>query len=91
MERFMEFNNAKSETFDSYLSWLKIRLITLDLLDSSYISQFKERSILKLNLFENSINEKSSDIYIELTNVQKELLKINIKEIEYFKSILETL
>lgn len=87
-EKFMEFNNAKSETLDSFLTWLKIRLIVIDLLDEKYVQEFKEKCILKLNIFKEKIKDKQNNQYLTLTELQRKLLLADLSEIENYKEIL---
>ena len=44
-DKFMMFNSAKSETPEAFLLWLKIRLITVDIVEKSFINDFKEKCL----------------------------------------------
>ena len=87
-EKFMEFNNAKSETLENFLFWLKIRFIVIDMLDKNLLENFKERSHLKLEMYKNSILKKNENKYIELTELQIAIQKQYLSEIEVFDNLL---
>ena len=87
-EKFMEFNNAKSETLENFLFWLKIRFIVIDMLDKNLLENFKERSHLKLEMYKNSILKKNENKYIELTELQIAIQKQYLCEIEVFDNLL---
>ena len=87
-EKFMEFNNAKSETLENFLFWLKIRFIVIDMLDKNFLENFKERSHLKLEMYKNSILKKNENKYIELTELQIAIQKQYLSEIEVFDNLL---
>ena len=88
-KKFMEFNNAKSETLDSFFVWLKIRLITIDALNKDLINEFKEKSLLKLNLYKEEIAKKLDNEYLELTELQKNILKLYSNEIDNYNSLIQ--
>ena len=90
-KKFMEFNNAKSETLDSFLMWLKIRLIVIDMLDKNFLEEFKEKCLLKTNFYKKRIEEKLNDKYIELTRIQRTMIIQYEKELEEYEKLLERL
>ena len=90
-KKFMEFNNAKSETLESFLFWLKIHLYTVDIVEKSLIEEFKEKCLFKLDNYKTKAEEKLNDEYIELNAIQKQLIEIHIEEISAFKNILRSL
>ena len=89
--KFMEFNNADSETLDAFLFWLKVHLYTIDIVNQSNIEEFKEKVIYKLDNFKTKAEEKLNNEYIELTKVQKKVITIQLKEIYDFKDIINDL
>lgn len=89
--KFMEFNNAKSETLDNFLTWLKIRLIVIDMLDENLIGEFKEKCLLKLDIFKKNALSKLDNKYLELTELQKNLLQISVNEIEDYIKIINSI
>lgn len=90
-KKFIEFNNAKSETLDNFLNWLKIRLIVVDMLDETLIGEFKEKCLLKFDIFKKNALSKLDNKYLELTEIQKNLLQISINEIEVYTKIIKEL
>ena len=90
-KKFMEFNNAKSETLDSFLLWLKVHLNTIDIVEKSFIEEFKEKCLFKLDNFKTTAEEKLNDEYIELTPIQKKLIEMHLTEISNYKNIVNSL
>ena len=90
-KKFMKFNNAISETADSFLLWLKIRLITIDMLDKNFTEKFKEKSLLKLDIYRKNILKRLDNEYLELTELQKEIEKQYINEIDVFSALIKQL
>ena len=88
-KKFMEFNTAKSETLDSFLLWLKVRLCVSELLDRKLFEEFKQKSLMKLEKYETKINEKFNDSYLELNELQKNILSLSVKEILEYKKLLQ--
>ena len=89
--KFMEFNNASSETLDAFLFWLKVHLNTIDIVSQSNIEEFKEKVLFKLDNFKTKTEEKLNDEYIELNDIQKKLIEIQLAEISSFKNIVSNL
>ena len=87
-EKFMQFNYAKTETLESFLCDLKIRLMTLDMLSPQFKEEFREKSLLKLDNFEQNINIKLKNEYIELNPMQRKISEQYLKEILEYKNIL---
>ena len=87
-KKFTEFNNAESETLDSFLQWLKIRLITVDMFDTNLIAGFREKCLLKLDVFKKNILKKLDNEFLNLTELQKNLLKQHINEIDAFINLI---
>ena len=87
--KFMNFNNAKSETLEGFLLWLKFRLITIDMLDKNLIDTFREKSLLKLDFYKKNILKKLDNEYLELTELQKGLVKQFLNEIDAFTDLLK--
>ena len=90
-EKFMEFNNAKSETPENFLIWLKTRLIVLDMADESLLGEFKEKCLLKINKYNEAISDKLSDKYIELTKIQRNIIEQYKKELDEYSNLLNTI
>ena len=88
-KKFMEFNNAKSETLEGFLLWLKFRLITIDMLDKNLIDGFREKSFLKLDYYKKNILKKLDNEYLELTELQENLEKQYLNEIDSFVDLLK--
>ena len=90
-EKFLTFNYSKWETTDSFLLDLKVRLFTFDLLEKPYVEEFKEKALLKLDSYEKEINETIENRYIELTDLQKNIPLIYLKEINEYRKIIKNL
>lgn len=90
-ELFMKFNSSSSETVEAFLLTLKARLLTIELLDEGLLSEFKEKSILRLNNYEAIINNKLNNTYLEFNNLQKKITELYLREISEYKNIISQL
>lgn len=90
-DKFMKINSSSTETTDTFLLETKARLFTYELLDKHLLPEFKERILLKLNIYENLINEKLNNSYLELNEIQSKISALYKEEIQMYKSLLEAL
>ena len=90
-EKFLDISFSKKEPLETFLTEIKIRIIVSILADEVTLSEFREKSELKLTYYKDSIETKLDDKYLELEDIQKSILKLELEQIEKYSSLIKEL
>ena len=90
-KKFTDLNFSRTETLEAFLTGLKARIYTYELLDKQFSEEFKEKMLLKLDYFDKKIRAKNENSYIEFNDVQKKISEIYLNEIAEYKTIMNAL
>ena len=89
--KFLDISPFKNQPADTFLTELKARLMIIDLLDENLISEFKEKSLLKLEYYKNKTEEKINNSYAQWTDLQSTVLNTTVLQIKKLEEIIKNL